>query len=194
VQDFGIEQRLPVIWKIIDQALDLATPCGNNGFHIRERESTMETRLERELDELLGSLHVEVEPTSFPTEGISVVCLYHKADRRDWQRLEQHLEAVRWQFQRLNPCEMTWNSYECNPKKPTSELLMANATQAIDRAHIVLVGLSVDMQLFLQQTPGLSSILRSKLEQVRQTKSAWGQPPYVSDLTDESGGLKQSRC
>lgn len=137
----------------------------------------MTDRLERELDELLGKLYAEQEPSSTQLEGITVACLYHKADKRDWKRLEQHFAALQWQIrQRVS---LTWTSDEGNPTEPSH---IERIIQAIENAHIVIVGLSVDMQLLLQREEHLYEALLKKLEQVRQTGRVWGQPPFIAGI------------
>ncbi len=140
----------------------------------------MADQLDRELHELLKSLNVEQESSGTPEDRITVACLYHKADRRDWQRLEQHLEAVQWQIQKH--CILTCTSDEGNPKEPSHIAHMKKAAEHIENAHILLVGLSVDMQLLLQQQPHLYETLQSKLAQAKQVRNAWGQPPYVAGI------------
>jgi len=140
----------------------------------------MTDRLEQELDELLGSLQVKRVPAPPPPESITVACLYHTSDHQDWQRLAQHLEAVQWQVRQR--CTLTWTTDEGNPKEPSHSAHMKKAAESIANAHIVIVGLSVDMQLLFQQQLPLYDTLFRKLEEARYAKDAWGHPPYVAGI------------
>jgi hypothetical protein len=142
------------------------------------------TRLDRELEEIFQQLHVEVEhePAS-PAEHLTVACLCHVTDHRDWKRLAQHLEAAQGQIRQR--CTLTWTTHMCNPEEPGSSRQVAQAAKAIADADILIVGLSVDMQLLLQQEQKLSTRFFRKLDKAwkaRQAAKPWGLPPYVAGV------------
>lgn len=145
----------------------------------------MADRLDRELGEILKPLDVEMElsNTSSVAGDIMVACFYHIADNRDWGRLQQHLEVVQWQFRQQSQREMTLNIFEYDPKDVVCEMLLAKVINAIDQAHIVLLGLSVDMQLVLQQHLKIYSTVLLKLEQVKQVRGSYQSvPQYVAGI------------
>lgn len=137
----------------------------------------MTDRLEQELDELFETLQVEQEASNAPSEGITVACFSHKADRRDWQRLEQHLEAVQWQVRER--VSLTWTSDEGNPMSPNHIGHMAQVAEHLAKAHIIIIGLSVDMQLLLQKQEHLYKTFLTRVEEAEAKKSSWGQPPFI---------------
>ena len=128
----------------------------------------------QDVEERSEKLCVEEKP-------IQIACFCHKADHRDWKRLEQHLEAVQLQAQHLG-CPMCWTMFECNPKDSTHRSQMEKATQAITAADILLLGLSVDMQLLLLQEEDFNTALLSKLNLVMQKTTLWGQAPYIAGI------------
>src|ERR1035438_78426 len=75
------------------------------------RRQTMTDQFYQDVEERSEKLCVEEKP-------IQIACFCHKADHRDWKRLEQHLEAVQLQAQHLG-CPMCWTTFECNPKDST---------------------------------------------------------------------------
>jgi hypothetical protein len=143
----------------------------------------MTDRLRQEIDDILQHMERrEEEPPSDPGESIAVTCLYHSADDRDWQRLQQHLKAVQWQFQQESQRTVTWATYELNPKEPAAyREVLTQARQAILHAHIILIALSVDMQLTLQQHPRLDNTLLSRVAQAEQKKNT-DHPPHVAGI------------
>jgi hypothetical protein len=142
----------------------------------------MADQLEHELNELFGQLHVEQESPTPPPEGITIACLSHKTDRRDWQRLALHLEATGWQMRER--CRLTWASDECDPNESSPNTFTMQAAEHIENAHIILIGLSVDMQRHLQQQPLLYNALFKKLAEAKQARAQglWGQPPYIAGI------------
>ena len=136
-----------------------------------------EHRLDQELQELLYPLQVKMEPSP-----IAVVCLYHKADKREWQRLDQHLEALSWQLRQYlqGGTEIVWKIYEYDPDDILQAPLLAESLAALANAHVALIGLSVDMQLLLIQNQELYNTIQGKLEQVkRHRKGVW---TYVAGI------------
>jgi hypothetical protein len=136
----------------------------------------MTDRLNQELNDLLGELHVEVEESSHQPTRIALVCLSHRADRQDWQRVAQHLDVLRRQASQQLTCEITKASFECNPGYA---LHIDKATQAVAQADIIVIGLSVDMQLLLQTHEELATLLLVKLKESKCPHKTWGEGPYL---------------
>jgi hypothetical protein len=138
----------------------------------------MDDRLEQELNALLQPLQVEQEASNPPSDDIIVACFSHEADHQDWQRIELHLKAL--QMQMRERCTLRWTTDEGNPESPSYIGHMARVGERLAKAHIILVGLSVDMQLLLLEQQDLFGTLLSRLEEAK--KSSWGQPPYIGGI------------
>ncbi len=123
----------------------------------------MTDRLNQELNALLVELHVEVEESAHPPERITLVRLSHRADRQEWQRVAQHLDALGREINRRPTCELTQTSFEGNPAGPRHAFQVDQVLLACAAADIIVIGWSVDMQLLLQAHEQLEALLLTKL-------------------------------
>lgn len=113
--------------------------------------------------------------TQLPT--INIVSLYHHADSQDWQRLQQHLDVTHRQVTRKQECDIAITTFECNPKDEGYIGLIANATQMLSTADIIILGMSVDMMQILQYEQYLYTTFLTRMRQMWERRGLEG--PYT---------------
>ena len=100
------------------------------------------SRLDRELDALLGHLGVQQERQNAPSQqDLSITCFYSDMDCSLWREVQKHLTLVK------HPAggAIHWHPHEVESTSRLAAFQMRRIQEHLGQAHLILLFVSIDL-------------------------------------------------